>query len=93
MKRIRVNYYFEPEGWTAETPDRPQWTAFGETLQEVRELAREGLPLAFGEAVDLFERFPVTGNIFVLPTMQISGVTKSGPPATPITASDLLPVP
>lgn len=89
MRTILVNYHVEPEGWTAETPDRPSWTAFGETLAEVRALAEEGLPLVFGERVKLFERFPYTGNFVVIPSFHFSGTSASGPAANVIAPSDL----
>lgn len=80
MRMIRVNYHYEPEGWTAESPDRDSWTAFGETLQEVRELAREGLPLVLDEPVELYERFPITGTFVVVPSFQFSGTDEPSLP-------------
>lgn len=55
MLSVQVIYDYEPEGWSAESPDRPRWTAFGESFEEVRELAHEGLPFFFGEEVFIEE--------------------------------------
>lgn len=55
MPTVRVIYDYEPEGWSAESPDRPRWTAFGETLEEVRDLAHEGLSFFIGEDAQLDE--------------------------------------
>lgn len=43
VKKVRVTYHREPEGWSARTVDAPGYSAFGETLGEVRGLVREGL--------------------------------------------------
>ena len=43
---VRVLYHEEPEGWWAESPDLDGWTAAGETFDEVRELAEEGVHFA-----------------------------------------------
>lgn len=43
MKKARVTYHREPEGWSALSADVPGYSAFGETLGEVRGLVREGL--------------------------------------------------
>lgn len=45
MASATVVYHQEPEGtWWAEADQVPGFTAFGETLAEVRELARTGVP-------------------------------------------------
>lgn len=74
MRKIRVYYIFEPEGWSAESPDRPRWSAWGESLEEVRELAHEGLPLAFGEPLALEEHFPPTNGVMVDVRLRFTGV-------------------
>jgi predicted RNase H-like HicB family nuclease len=50
-------YRWEPEGFWAESPEAPGFTAVGATLEEVRQLAREGLEFHFQEPVDLDEVF------------------------------------
>lgn len=44
MREIRVTYHQEPEGWWAETADLPGYSAWGADLDEVMELAKEGVP-------------------------------------------------
>lgn len=46
MDVIRVIYHHEPEGWWAESPDVPGWFAGGETYDEIRQLAVEGVEFA-----------------------------------------------
>jgi len=54
MSPVRVIYHEEPEGWWAESPDVPGWSAAGETYQEVRALAEAGIPFALSQpAVEL----------------------------------------
>jgi len=91
MKTVLVRYISEPEGWSAETPHRPQWSAWGETLDEVRELAREGLPLVFDQPVTMFEKVATTGAVTLATSIAISGADASGPPKA-LTA-DTEPVP
>lgn len=79
MKKIRVHYIFEPEGWAAESPDRPRWSAWGDSLEEVRQLASEGLPKVFGEPIALVEIFPATNGILIAPKLSFHGVSASGP--------------
>ncbi len=38
----------EPEGWRAESPEIPGWSAAGVTYEEVRALVDKGLPIALG---------------------------------------------
>jgi predicted RNase H-like HicB family nuclease len=51
MKRVRVIYYQEPGTWSADSPDAPGYFAVGQTLDKVKELVREGLPLYFEDEV------------------------------------------
>lgn len=46
MDVVRVIYHCEPEGWWAESPDVPGWSAAGATYEEVRQLAVEGVEFA-----------------------------------------------
>lgn len=73
MRTIRVNYHYEPEGWTAESPDLPRWTAFGETLQEVRDLTAESVGDLIDEEAELYERYPATGNFVIVPSSVFAG--------------------
>ena len=36
MRTARVIYHEEPEGWWAECPEVPGWSAAGETFDELR---------------------------------------------------------
>jgi predicted RNase H-like HicB family nuclease len=53
MQMIRVIHHQEPQGWWAESPDIPEWSAAGESFVEVRRLAEEGVRFALGDR-DLF---------------------------------------
>jgi predicted RNase H-like HicB family nuclease len=46
MKTARVIYHYEDQCWWAESPEVPRWSAVGETFNEVRKLAEEGIPFA-----------------------------------------------
>lgn len=43
MRTARVIYHQEPEGWWAESPEVPGWSAAGESFDELRGLAEEGV--------------------------------------------------
>lgn len=43
MSEVRIRYHHEPEGWWADSPDLPGFSAAGETFDEVREMALEGV--------------------------------------------------
>lgn len=43
MATAHLRYHYEPEGWWAESPEFPDYSAFGASLEEVRELAHDGL--------------------------------------------------
>jgi predicted RNase H-like HicB family nuclease len=52
---VRVIYHSEPDGWWAEAPDFPGYTAVGATFEEVRELVFEGISdLAEKELEELY---------------------------------------
>lgn len=55
VRTARVLYRSEPEGWWAESPDVPGYTAFGRDYGEVRQMAREGLPDFVGESLEYSE--------------------------------------
>jgi predicted RNase H-like HicB family nuclease len=48
MEAIRVIYHREPDGWWAESPDVPGWSAAGATFEEVYALAEDGVRFAAG---------------------------------------------
>lgn len=52
MTNARLIYHYEPEGWWVESPEYPEYTAFGGSREEVRCLAMEGLPY-FADNPDL----------------------------------------
>lgn len=54
-----VVYHQEPEGtWWAEADQVPGFTAFGETLAEVRELVRTGIPFyAEDPSIEISEQY------------------------------------
>lgn len=56
MTTVRVEYHHEPDGWWADSPDVPGYVAAGDSLHEVRQLVREGLPFYLEqEAVEILE--------------------------------------
>lgn len=55
MRRVLVIYHHEPDGWWAESVDVQGWTAVGESFDEVRNLAHEGLPFFLEEDVAIEE--------------------------------------
>lgn len=60
MRQVTVTYHAEPEGYWAESPEVPGFSAAGATLIEVRDMVREGLEFHFDERVQIIERFPET---------------------------------
>jgi predicted RNase H-like HicB family nuclease len=57
METVRVIYHREPEGWWAESPDVPGWSAAGETYDDVRALVDEGVAMALGRDSLSIEHF------------------------------------
>jgi predicted RNase H-like HicB family nuclease len=49
MRTVKVIYHSEQDGWWAESPDFPGYTAVGATRAEVREHVLEGIPDMVGE--------------------------------------------
>jgi predicted RNase H-like HicB family nuclease len=49
MRTVKVIYHSEQDGWWAELPDFPGYTAVGATRAEVREHVLEGIPDMVGE--------------------------------------------
>jgi len=55
---IRILYHQEPQGWWAESPEIGGWSVAGDTYEEVRQLAEDGVPFALASAAeDHGERF------------------------------------
>ena len=54
---VRVLYHEEPEGWWAESPDVKGWSAAGQTYDEVRRLAEEGVRFALDDETVEIEHF------------------------------------
>ena len=54
---VRVLYHEESDGWWAESPDIPRWTAFGATFDEVHQLAEEGVRFALEDDTVEVEHF------------------------------------
>jgi predicted RNase H-like HicB family nuclease len=46
MDPIRVIYHQESDGWWADSPEVPGWTATADTLDELRALVEEGVRFA-----------------------------------------------
>lgn len=55
MRIVRVLYRQEADGWWAESPDVPGYTAVGRDHEEVRQMIREGLPYFLGETLGYLE--------------------------------------
>lgn len=53
MDSIRVIYHHEGEGWWAESPDIPGWTAVAKTYAEILKLSEEGVPFALEREVPI----------------------------------------
>ena len=51
MEAVRVIYHQEGDGWWAESPDVEGWSAAGDSLPKVKDLADESLALALGHRV------------------------------------------
>jgi predicted RNase H-like HicB family nuclease len=51
LRRVTINYHHEDGSWWAESNDAPGWIAAGETFDEVRQLAREGIRFFLDEDV------------------------------------------
>jgi predicted RNase H-like HicB family nuclease len=49
---IRILYHEDPRGWWAESPDIERWTVVGDTYDEVRALANEGVAFALAAAAE-----------------------------------------
>lgn len=63
MSEIRIRYHHEPEGWWADSPDMPGFSVAGETLDEVKKMAREGVAFATNAEVVVVEESANTPDI------------------------------
>lgn len=55
MREIRIRYHYEVEGWWADSPELPGFSAAGDTFMEVREMATQGVEFACDEPVLIVE--------------------------------------
>ena len=49
---IRILYHQEPQGWWAESPDVEGWSVTGQSYEEVRRLAEDGVSFALASAAE-----------------------------------------
>lgn len=64
MAIAHLTYEYSPEGWWAESPEFPGYSAFGASLVEVRLLAHEGLPFfADDGALTVIDPFTTLGRV------------------------------
>ena len=78
MREVVVIYHFEPEGYWAESPDVAGFSAAGETLAEVREMAFEGLRFHVGDDVALIEKFPESVSVISVTSGAVAGPVFGG---------------
>jgi predicted RNase H-like HicB family nuclease len=55
MSEVRIRYHHEPEGWWADSPDLPGFSAVGRTFDEVREMALDGVAFATDTEPEIVE--------------------------------------
>lgn len=56
MRRVTVYYHHEPgEGWWADSPDLPGYSAAADSYESVRQQVTEGVPWFAGEEVIIVE--------------------------------------
>jgi predicted RNase H-like HicB family nuclease len=61
-RKIQMHYHYEPEGWWAESPELPGFSAAGATFEEVREQAHEGAAFFADEPLEIEDRAPVVSS-------------------------------
>jgi predicted RNase H-like HicB family nuclease len=49
---VRVLYHHEPDGWWAGSPDIDGWSVAGDSYEEVRRLAEDGVSFALASAAE-----------------------------------------
>jgi predicted RNase H-like HicB family nuclease len=58
-RKVEMHYHFEPEGWWAESPQLPGFSAAGITFDEVRDQAHEGAEFFADGPLEIEDRPPV----------------------------------
>jgi predicted RNase H-like HicB family nuclease len=67
MKIVPVAYHHEPDGWWADSPEIPGWSATAESVDELRQLVEDGIRFALEDAnVTIYH---------MLEELQVSGLT------------------
>jgi predicted RNase H-like HicB family nuclease len=61
MRKVVLIYHAEPEGFWAESPDVPGFSAAGDSLGAVVDLARDGAELHLGDDLNFEERLVIEG--------------------------------
>ncbi len=57
-RKIRIAYHVEPEGWWADSPDLPGFSAAGGSLSEVVEQAHAGAEFFADEFLEIEDVMP-----------------------------------
>lgn len=58
-RKVQMRYHYEPEGWWAESPELPGFSAAGATFEEVCQQAHEGAAFFADEPLEIEDRAPV----------------------------------
>ncbi len=91
MDAIPVIYHQEPDGWWADSPLLPGWTAAAETLDELRPLVEEGVRFTL-DRDDISVIHAVGQNAGTLfPSAQLIFDFVSGMPLVPARLTGLAP--
>lgn len=61
-RKIQMHYHYEPEGWWAESPELPGFSAAGTTFAEVRQQAHEGAVFFADEPLEIEDKTPVVSS-------------------------------
>lgn len=61
-RKIQMRYHYEPEGWWAESPELPGFSAAGATFDEVQSQAHEGAAFFADEPLEIEDRAPVVSS-------------------------------
>jgi predicted RNase H-like HicB family nuclease len=59
-RKVWIEYHSEPEGWWAESPDLPGFSAAGDTFPEVHAQAHEGAEFFAEEPLEIEDLVPTT---------------------------------
>jgi predicted RNase H-like HicB family nuclease len=74
-RKVEMHYHFEPEGWWAESPQLPGFSAAGITFDEVRDQAHEGAEFLADGPLEIEDRPPV------VPVAARTSAASARPPA------------